>query len=139
MPDAIRKRGVAAVSEPGRRDRVVEREKCLKETVRENVRRWSTWTTPRGRRGLLALFRLGAPESQEGAFNITLSLQDDGVGVLSPHLRPIGLAPPGPAWVTLGEPASPPWTVLGSSQAAPARSLSQVGFDTRPRRRVFNP
>ena len=96
-------------------------------------------TAPHGRRGLLALFRLGAPESGERAINIILSLQDDGVGVLSPHLRPIGLAPPGPAWVTLGEPASPPRTVHGSSQAALAGSLSRVEFDTWPRRRVFNP
>lgn len=37
--------------------------------------------------------------------------------------RPMGLAPLGAAWVTLGEPPSPLWAVLGSSPRVLAGTL----------------
>lgn len=49
--------------------------------------------------------------------------------------RPMGLAPLGAAWVTLGEPPSPPRAVLGSSPRAPDGTLPGVGFDARPESR----
>lgn len=125
----------------------VKRGRCLKGPTHESGRRWSTWERATRLARPARALQLSAPGSGKGTISVIFDLQDDGGGCPStPKTRrgrpvpwhPTGLAPPGPARVTLGEPPSPPRALLSSSPPT-LRTLPGGVFDAHSGRRVLNP
>ena len=113
--------------------------KCLKEVARESGRRWSTWEPATRPAGPARALYVGCARFQGRSHECHPRFKGWWRGVLPAPWRPVGLAPPSPAWVTLGEPVSPARTVLGSSPPPRPGTLPRVRFDARSGRRAFTP